>query len=131
MSLRFDGFYRVGTSRRAALWLVAGILTLLLLSLEFPAIGSAYEGVYCYEVQLGSLQGCEGSKVSDIRRAIGKAPGGLTGVEIETTTEIAYNKCGTAGCEADTGYLGKDGTGEGWIYNEGSGTHTYKGYLYP
>lgn len=97
-----------------------------------PEPSLAYEGSFCNR-ELGPSGYCASSTVVNIRRAIAKAPGGWTEVEIETyePEQYAFNKCTSNGCTANTGYLSKDGRGYGGLSNPGSGTHAYSGYLYP
>jgi hypothetical protein len=90
----------------------------------------AYTGPFCSNVNLGPGGFCNSSTASNIRRAIGKAPGGLTHVYISTGAGERSMQCYSSGCTADTGYLSFDSTGYGSVDNSGSGTHTYSGYLY-
>jgi hypothetical protein len=90
----------------------------------------AYTGPFCSNVNLGPGGFCNSSTVSNIRRAIGNAPGGLTHVYISTGAGEKAGQCYSSGCTADTGYLSFDSTGHGSVDNSGSGTHTYSGYLY-
>lgn len=92
----------------------------------------AYEGTFCYEEYREEYEGCESVQRKEIRRAIGHTRDAYTGVAIETSTEATGAYCRTIECEASTDYLAKDGTGEGFIWNEGpNGRRRVYGYLYP
>lgn len=92
---------------------------------------SAYEGPFCYEEMRNEHEGCTSVKRENIRRAIGHTKDAYTLVAIEAG-EAAAGYCGSIECEANTGYLAKDGTGKGFVYNEGpNGPRRVSGYLYP
>lgn len=92
---------------------------------------SAYEGPFCYEEMRAQYEGCSSVQRSSIRRAIGHTIDAYSAVGIETS-EVLLSSCYTIECEASTGYLSKDGTGHGYVWNEGpNGARKVSGYLYP
>jgi hypothetical protein len=113
--------------------LFGSVVAILVTAMLILGVASAlaYEGPYCNPKNLGEGEFCPSSYVSNIRRAIGHSEGGDTAVEIITTVGSKKGACGSAGCHTETGYLSSDGSGNGYIENIGSGTHTYYGYLYP
>jgi hypothetical protein len=122
---------RVVTFRRRVPALVAATVIAATASWAIAVSPSvAYTGPFCSNVNLGPGGFCNSNTVSNVRRAIGKAPGGLTHVYILTGAGEKAGRCYISGCTADTGYLSFDSTGSGSVDNSGSGTHTYSGYLY-
>jgi hypothetical protein len=115
---------RIGTA-------LVAVATALATGAALPSSSLAYEGPFCTNVSRGPAGDCASSYVNSIRRAIAKAPGGWTEVEIETEHGYKFTKCTSNGCTANTGYLAKSERGYGALSNCGSGTHTYSGYLYP
>jgi hypothetical protein len=106
--------------------------SLVLVLTAFSAGSSAYEGAFCYEEPRAEFAGCVSQSRSNIRRAIGHTKDAYSDVAIETGTESALGYCRSIECEANTGYLNKDGTGTGTIWNEGpNGERKVSGYLYP
>lgn len=103
----------------------------LLVSVDVSST-DAYEGPFCYEEVLKEGEGCESVTRSEIRRAIGHTVDAETGIGIETNKGKVFVVCEGIECEANTKYLKEDGTGNGYIYNEGpNGTRKSSGYLYP
>ncbi len=92
----------------------------------------AYTGPFCYRAYIRTGHYCVSSLVNNIRRAVGNSDRSYTKVDVAQTygesTGYCYNYYG---CTADTGYIYRDGRGNGYIYSEGprSGDHYY-GYLY-
>jgi hypothetical protein len=115
----------------------AGLLALLLVSLGLLLIAGArptdaYEGPFCVEEMRAPGVGCVSVSRSSIRRAIGHTKDAYSAVGIETTTGYLEGNCVTIECQASTGYLKTDGTGRGYIWNEGpNGSEKVTGYLYP
>jgi hypothetical protein len=118
---------------RRAVLLTAVLAILATAVLAFGAArSSAYEGIFCNPVNLSLGEFCPSSYSSNIRRAIGhSSTGGYTRVEIATTVGAKAGACGSSNCTADTGYLSKDGSGNGYIEDIRSGRYTFHGYLYP
>jgi hypothetical protein len=116
---------------------VAGVLALLLASMMLLVVAGAqstdaYEGPFCAEELRNEGEACESVQRSTIRRAIGHTADAYTDVSIEAGGETKGGACRTIECEANTGYLEKDGTGHGFIWNEGpNGARRVDGYLYP
>lgn len=93
---------------------------------------AAFEGPFCSEELRAEHEGCASVERESIRRAIGHTIDAYTDVVIETGQESALGSCRTIECEANTGYLAKDGKGHGYVYNEGpNGSRRVSGYLYP
>lgn len=109
--------------------LFAASMTLLLSVGVRPT--SAYEGPFCVEELRNEFEGCQSVTRENIRRAIGHTKDAYTDVAIEAGTS-ALGWCRTIECQANTGYLQKDGTGKGYVFNEGpNGPRRVSGYLYP
>jgi hypothetical protein len=105
------------------------------LGLAFGAVSSsAFEGPFCENVGTSEGYYCESTERSDIRRAIGHVEDAWAKARITAGGETAAGECygGELGCQANSGYLAKDGTGHGYIYNLGpNGKKATYGYLYP
>lgn len=114
-------------------WLLALLLASMVLLLVAGARPtSAYEGPFCAEEMRNESEGCESTARSSIRRAIGHTTDAFSDVGIEAGGEALLGYCRTIECEANTGYLRKDGTGNGYVFNEGpNGARRVSGYLYP
>lgn len=116
---------------------IAGILALLLASMMLLSVvgvqaTDAYEGPFCENELRKEFEGCESLSQTDIRRAIGHTVDGYSDVAIDAGGETKGGSCRTLECEANTGYIEKDGTGHGTIWNEGpNGSRKVFGYLYP
>lgn len=97
------------------------------------ASSSAYEGTFCYEELRAEGAECSSVERANIRRAIGHVTDSYVYVEISTTAGTKTAQCYEYyGCQANTGYLASDGTGRGYVWNEGpNGERRTYGYLYP
>jgi hypothetical protein len=124
---------RIRTHVGTAAWLLALLassMTLLLTVGTGPT--AAYEGPFCAEEMRAEGEGCESVSRSSIRRAVGHTKDAYSDVAIEAGGEVLGGDCRTIECQANTGYLAKDGTGNGYVWNEGpNGSRKVSGYLYP
>lgn len=114
-------------------WLLAVLTTSMTMLLTLGVRPTfAFEGSFCSEVVVGEYGVCESVTRSSIRRAIGHTKDAYTDIAIEAGGEYLGGDCRTIECEANTGYLEKDGTGNGYIENAGpNGSRKVNGYLYP
>jgi hypothetical protein len=105
----------------------------LVLLLAFGARStSAFEGPFCENISKVEGAACESQERTSIRRAIGHTTDAYSNIAIEAGGERQGGNCRTIECEANTGYLEKDGTGTAAIENAGpNGTRKVFGYLYP
>lgn len=120
------------TAKKAAMRAALLVLALAAI-LSFGAASSlAYEGPFCYKELRNEFKGCYSVKRNNIRRSIGHVSNSWVMVEVETNIGLKVGSCFEyLGCKANTGYLKADGTGRGWIWNEGpNGTQYTYGYLY-
>lgn len=114
----------------------AGALTCTLLAMFAIAAAVlathafAYTGPFCSPRYLTYFQSCTSSQVTNIRRAVGHGAG-FTYIDVSTQYSYKTSTCNFDGCTADTRYLSRDGTGNGYIRNEGGASGNYYGYLYP
>lgn len=124
---------RIRTHIGTLVWLLAVFaagMTLLLVVGARPT--SAYEGPFCAEEMRAEGDGCVSVLRSSIRRAIGHTTDGYANVQVEAGKEALGGYCRTIECTANSGYIGKDGSGYGYVWNEGpNGSRRVDGYLYP
>jgi len=130
ISRRLDG---VNPSQRMAAGVCAFVVALTVILAVGAAPSSAYEGPFCYEELRVEGGQCYSRERQNIRRAIGHVSNAYVWIAIVTTKGSKTGKCfNYPGCQANTGYIEKDGAGRGYINNEGphGAQYTY-GYLYP